>query len=239
MTMHLPEIEIAGKEVFEVFGVTVTNTWLWAIIISAVIFIFSFLSLRQRKLIPGGLQNLWEFLLESLFNFYNSIVGDAKKTKEIFPLAGTIFILVWFCNLLELIPGVGVIHFLRAPSSDLNFTFALALFSIIYINILALKNLGLGTYLKKFFNKNPILLFVGSLEAMGELTRILSLGFRLFGNLFAGEILLMVVSYLFAYLLPLPFLALEILVGVIQAFIFSSLIVIFYATSTQHGENHA
>jgi F-type H+-transporting ATPase subunit a len=237
--MNLPAIEIAGKEVFEVLGFQVTNTFFWSLIIAAGLFIFSFFSLKASKIIPNKLQNLWEFLLESLYNFFHSITNDINKTKEIFPLAGTLFLLVWFCNLLELIPGVGIFHFLRSPSSDLNFTFALALFSIIYINVLAMKSLGFFTYMKKFLNKNPLMLFVGILEGLGELTRILSLGFRLFGNLFAGEILLMVISYLFAYLLPLPFLALEILVGVIQAFIFSSLIVIFYATATQHGEQHA
>ncbi len=237
--MNLPEISIAGEKIFEVFGIAVTNTFILSLVISVGIFIFSFFALRPQKMLPGKFQNVWEHLLEALFNFFHSITSDIKKTKEIFPLAGTIFVLVWFCNLLELIPGIGVLPFLRSPSSDLNFTFALALFSIVYINILALKSLGLFGYLKRFLNKNPIMLFVGILEGMGEITRILSLGFRLFGNLFAGEILLMVVSYLFAYILPLPFLVLEIMVGLIQAFIFSSLIVIFYATATQHGEVHA
>jgi len=98
--------------------------------------------------------------------------------------------------------------------------------------------LGLVPYLGRFFNfKNPILLFVGILELMGEFTRIISLSMRLFGNLFAGEVLLIVVStgihWALAYLVPLPFLALELLVGFLQAFIFSSLIVVFYSTATE------
>jgi len=235
--MYLPEISISGEEIVKVLGFSITNTFLLSLIISAFIFILVVFSLRSSKIIPRGLQNFWEFILESLFNFFNSITNNTKRTMEIFPLAGTLFILILFCNLLELIPGVGIFHFLRSPSSDLNFTFALAIFSVIFINALVLKNLGLFTYLKRFLNKNPVLLFVGVLEGMGEITRILSLAFRLFGNLFAGEILLIVTSFLFSYILPLPFLGLEILVGFIQAFIFSSLIVIFYSNSIQHGEH--
>jgi len=235
--MNLPEISIAGEKISEVFGIPITNTFILSLVISAVVFIFAFLSLRGQKMLPQKLQNFWEFLLESLYNFFDSITGDAKKTKEIFPLAGTLFLLIIFCNLIELIPGVGIFHFLRSPSSDLNFTFGLAILSVVFVNFLIVKNLGLSSYLKKFFSKNPILLFAGTLEGVGEFTRIISLAFRLFGNLFAGEILLMVTSFLFAYLLPLPFLALEILVGFIQALIFPTLIVIFYTIGTQksHG----
>jgi len=224
-----------GEKVFEVFGISITNTFLLTLIVSIGVFFFVFLSLRPGKLLPKKLQNFWEFVLESLYNFFNSITGDVEKTRQIFPLACTLFILIWFCNLLELIPGLGIFRFLRSPSSDLNFTFALALISIISVNALAIKNLGTWNYLKKFISKDPIMMFAGVLEGMGELTRIISLTFRLFGNLFAGEILLIVTSFLFAYLLPVPFLGLEVLVGFIQAFIFSTLIVIFYTIANQHG----
>ncbi|MFH1894535.1 MAG: F0F1 ATP synthase subunit A [Patescibacteria group bacterium] len=235
--MNLPEISIAGEKVFEVFGISITNTFILSLVISVGVFVFAFLSLRAQKMIPKKLQNFWEFLLESLFKFFNSITGSEAKTKEIFPLACTLFLLIIFCNLIELIPGLGIFKFLRAPSSDLNFTFALALLSVASVNLLAVKNLGMLNYLKKFVSKNPVMLFAGTLEGVGEFTRIISLAFRLFGNLFAGEILLIVISYLFSYILPLPFLGLEILVGFIQAFIFPTLIVIFYTIAIQksHG----
>jgi F-type H+-transporting ATPase subunit a len=157
---------------------------------------------------------------------------------EIFPFAVTLFLVIWASNLIELIPGLGVFPILRSPSSDLNFTFGLAALSMFYVNYLALRNLGLVPYLGKFFNfKNPVLLFVGLLELMGEFTRIISLAMRLFGNLFAGEVLLMVVSsgihWALSYCVTLPFLGLEVLVGFLQAFIFSSLIVVFYSTATE------
>jgi F-type H+-transporting ATPase subunit a len=239
--MLMPEISISGEKLFQVFGFPVTNTFLLSLIVSAGVFLFAFLSIRAARLIPKGLQNFWEFFLETIYNFFNSITGDEKKTKEVFPLACTLFILILFCNLFELIPGLGVIGFLRSPSSDLNFTVALALLSMTYINVLIFKRLGLFGFLGRFVSKNPMLLFVGILEAVGEFTRILSLALRLFGNLFAGEVLVIVMSFLFAYILPLPFLALEVLVVLIQALIFSTLIVIFYVIATQHGneQEHA
>lgn len=233
--MHLPEITISGEEIFEVFGFHVTNTFFFGIILSAFIMSLFVSSFRKAKMIPGKMQNLCETILEALFNFFDSITGNRETTKEIFPLSATLFILILCSNLLEMLPGVGVLHFLRAPSSDLNFTIPLALISVIYLNILAFKKLGIS-YSKKFLNfKNPILCFIGILEGVSEISRILSLAIRLFGNLFAGEVLLIVISYLFAYVLPLPFLALELLVAFIQAFIFSSLITIFYTTAIQHG----
>jgi len=180
--------------------------------------------------------------METFIGFIDSITGSREKTLEIFPLAMTIFLLVLCSNLLELVPGLGLIPVLRSPSSDLNFTIALALISVVFINYSALRKLGLFSYLGKFFNfANPLMFFVGILEFIGEFTRIISLAMRLFGNLFAGEILLIVVStgisWMMAYFVPLPFLALEVLVGFIQAFIFSSLVTVFYSTATEvsHG----
>jgi len=231
--MVFAEINIAGEELFKILGFPVTNTFLLTLFAGAAIVLFSLISFKGKKIIPGSFQNFWEFILESILNFFDGMTGSREKTKEIFPLSATLFLLILFSNFLELIPGIGVFHFLRSPSSDLNFTLALAIFAASYINITALRKLGLFSYLKKFFNfKNPIFFFVGILEGINELSRIFSLAFRLFGNLFAGEVLLIVTSCLFAYLLPLPFLGLEILIGLIQSLIFSYLIVVFYVNST-------
>ena len=234
--MGLSEITISGEKLFEIFGLNITNTFFWSIVVEIFLFAFLYFSLRDRKIIPKKIQNFTEWILESLFNFMDSITNDKSKTKEIFPIAVTLFILILSCNVIGLVPGIGVFHFLRPPTSDLNFTFALASFSIIFMNFLIIKRLGFFTYSKKFLNfKNPITFFVGILEGVSELTKIFSLAFRLFGNIFAGEVLLMVISFLFAYILPLPFLGFEILVGLVQAFIFSSLIVIFYTSATEQA----
>ncbi|MFA6376708.1 MAG: F0F1 ATP synthase subunit A [Candidatus Paceibacterota bacterium] len=234
----MEEISVAAPILFEFAGIAITNTAFWTVLIAAAVAFFFVSAFSKAKIIPGKIQNGLEFILEAFLNFCDSITNSRKKTLEIFPFAMTLFLIIWASNLLELVPGLGVFPILRSPSSDLNFTFGLAALSMFYVNYLALKNLGLVPYLGKFFNfKNPVLLFVGLLELMGEFTRIISLAMRLFGNLFAGEVLLMVVSsgihWSMAYFVPLPFLGLETLVGFLQAFIFSSLIVVFYSTATE------
>jgi len=238
----MEEISVAAPILFEIAGIAITNTTFWIVLITLGLAVFFVAVFGKAKIVPGKTQNLLEFILEAFLNFCDSITNSRQKTLEIFPFAMTLFLLIWTSNLLELVPGLGVFPILRSPSSDLNFTFGLAALSMFYVNYLALRNLGLVPYLGKFFNfKSPVLLFVGLLELMGEFTRIISLSMRLFGNLFAGEVLLMVVSsgihWSLAYFVPLPFLGLEVLVGFLQAFIFSSLIVVFYSTATEavHG----
>ena len=237
----MEEISVAAHSLFEIGGVAITNTTFWIVLIAVGLAVFFVLVFGKAKIVPGKTQNFLEFILETFLNFCDSITNSRKKTLEIFPFAITLFLLIWASNLVELIPGLGSFSILRSPSSDLNFTLGLAALSMFYVNYLALRNLGLVSYLGKFFNfKNPVLLFVGLLELMGEFTRVISLSMRLFGNLFAGEVLLIVVStgihWSMAYLVPLPFLGLETLVGFLQAFIFSSLIVVFYSTATEaHG----
>lgn len=235
----MEEISVAAKEMFEFFGVMITNTSFWTLLITAGILFFLASVFAKAKTVPGKTQNFIEWILETFLDFIDSITGSRQKSLEIFPLAMTFFLLIWCSNLMELIPGVGVFSVLRSPSSDLNFTVALALISIVYINYSALKKLGPFSYLGKFLNfKSPILFFVGILEFVSEFSKVISLSMRLFGNLFAGEVLLIVTSSLFAYLVPLPFLALEVLVGLIQALVFATLTVVFYTIATletDHG----
>lgn len=238
--METPTISIAPEKLFDFLDFPITNSFLLALIVSIVLIGVFFFAFKKKKIIPNSFQNFFEWILESLLGYVDSITNDRKKTLKIFPLAAIIFILVLVVNLLEILPGLGIFHFLRSPSADLNFTLALAIFSMISVHILSIKDLGFQTYIKKYINfKNPILLFVGLLEGLGELTRTFSLAIRLFGNLLAGEVLLMIVSFMLAYLFPLPFLGLEIFVGFIQALIFSSLIIIFYVVTSEKPEELA
>jgi len=238
----MEEIGVAASELTEIGGFIITNTNFWVFAIAIALAVGLSLTFSKAKMVPHGAQNFFEWLMESFLGFIDSITGSRKKSLEIFPLSMTLFLLIWCSNLLELAPGLGLFPILRSPSSDLNFTLALALISIIYINYSAIRKLGVFSYLGKFFNfTNPLMFFVGILEFIGEFTRVISLSMRLFGNLFAGEILLIVVStgisWGMAYFVPLPFLALEVLVGFIQAFIFASLVIVFYSTATEvaHG----
>lgn len=230
MNIH---IALTGEPFFSFWGINFTNTFILSIlcaILTVIVFSFAF---KKKELIPGKVQNFFEFILETILGIFDSMTGDRKKTEEVFPLSATLFIFILLNNLIEIIPGLGVFSFLRSPSSDLHFTLALAIFSMGFIHFSAIKKLGGIHYLKKFIKlENPMLFFVGALEGMGEITKTASLGIRLFGNLFAGEILLMIVCKMIPFIAPLPFLGLELFVGFIQALVFSSLITVFYVFTT-------
>ncbi len=132
-----------------------------------------------------------------------------------------------------------VVPLLRAPAADLNFTIALAMISVLSVNMLGMIALGARKFSKRYFTlSNPIYTFTGILEFISEFVKIISFSFRLFGNVFAGEVLLMIVGFLVPFVLPLPFLFLEIFVGFIQAFIFSMLTLVFVAMATSEEEAH-
>ena len=129
---------------------------------------------------------------------------------------------------------------LRAPTADLNLTLALGLMSVILIEYFGLKALGLE-YLVRFFNfrEGPMFTVIGFIELLSEFIRIISFAFRLFGNIFAGEVVLIVMGYLFPYMLPLPFYAFEVFVALMQAVIFAVLTLVFMSMATQaHGGGH-
>jgi len=232
----------------------------------------------ETDLVPRGIGNVMEAILEILYNLTEGSAG-AKWAKAIFPWFATILIYVLFANLLKLIPGfesVGVLHqvaqghpasngilmpgevengyilapFFRGISVDLNFTAALALVAVVMIQVIGFRAQGFG-YLGKFFNtrrmfKVPFFgamdFLVGLLELISELSKILSFAFRLFGNMFAGIVLVAIVAGLLGKISILPAMVMmfELFVGVIQAFVFGMLTMVFMAQATQgHGEEHA
>lgn len=133
---------------------------------------------------------------------------------------------------------VAMTPLLRAPTADLNTTFALAIITFIALQYSGIKALGGLTYLGKFINfKNPIYFFVGILEIVSEFGKIISFAFRLFGNIFAGEVLLAVIAFLIPLFAPIPFLGLEIFVGFIQALVFAMLTAVFLSAATSHEEH--
>ena len=241
---------------------------------------------QQTDLVPTGIGNVMEAILEMLYNMTEGSAGT-KWAKAIFPWFATIMIYVLFANLLKLIPGfesIGVLHhahgeghtiaelgggwanilpekveeggyilapFFRGISVDLNFTLSLALISFFSIQVMGVRAQGLG-YFSKFFNtkrmfKVPFFgamdFLVGLLEIISEFAKILSFTFRLFGNMFAGVVLVAVVASLLGKIsiLPSMIMMFELFVGVIQAFVFGMLTMVFMAMATQgHGdEEHA
>jgi len=235
----------------------------------------------ETDLVPRGIGNLMEAILEVLYNLTEGSAG-AKYARMIFPWFATILIYVLVANLLKLVPGfesVGVLHhaaeghaiaplagkwslltgaegeyilapFFRGISVDLNFTAALALIAVVMIQVIGFRAQGFG-YLSKFFStrrmfKVPFFgamdFLVGLLELISELSKILSFAFRLFGNMFAGIVLVALVASMlgFVSILPAMIMMFELFVGVIQAFVFGMLTMVFMAQATQgHGEEHA
>jgi len=128
----------------------------------------------------------------------------------------------------------------RNLTSDINATLALAIISLVATHMLSIKALGIKEYLGKFFSLNPILLFVGILELVSEFTKMISLSFRLFGNIYAGEVVIATISSLFAFLAPIPFMSLEILVGLVQALVFAMLTMVFMSVmmTSHHEQSH-
>jgi F-type H+-transporting ATPase subunit a len=241
-------ISLAAEPLFHILGMPITNSLLVAFIVSVSLMAFSiFLSFRIKK-IPQGAQLVIEAILEFLYDLAESIGGVGAR--RYLPLVFTFFMYILLCNWVGLLPGFGSIGFkeiengheifvplFRGATADLNMTLALATISVVSVQIFGFKFLKIH-YLKRFFDfSSPIAAFTGILELISEFAKILSFSFRLFGNVFAGEVLLTVIAFLVPYIAPLPFFGLEIFVGMVQALVFSLLTLVFINTATiAHGE---
>jgi F-type H+-transporting ATPase subunit a len=136
--------------------------------------------------------------------------------------------------------GEGTVPLFRGANADLNATLALAIISVVATQVYAIRELGLVPHLKKYFSLHPIFSVVGLLELISEFSKVISFSFRLFGNIFAGEVLLIVIAYLLPFLGPLPFFGLEIFVGLIQGLVFTMLTLVFLVIAlAEHGKDHS
>ena len=231
-----------------------TNSYLLSLVTLVLLLATAFTLRGKILLIPGKLQSVFEILTEQFLGLMDGLLGDRRKSEKYFPVVATVFLFILVSNWLGLLPGVGslmiqeasehageakMIPLFRAPGADLNFTIALALVAQLAVQLFGILALGFKKYSNKFFTlKNPIYTFVGLLELLSEFVKVVSFSFRLFGNVFAGEVLLGIVGFLAPYFIPLPFLFLETFVGFIQAFIFSMLTLVFIAMSVTDHEEH-
>jgi F-type H+-transporting ATPase subunit a len=251
-------------------GFPVTNTFIVTWITIFFLLGLFHLAARRPQIIPKSIQNLVEWMVELLLNLCEEVAGK-RNGRRFFPWVATIFLFVLFANWWEVIPGIESIgtpepgahaaftflgiQFLtgadsnkitpwfRPPSTDLNLTLAIALVSVVVTQIYGFRLLGVRAHVGKYldFRGGPLGLVVGLLEAVLELIRIISFSFRLFGNLFAGDVLLLVMAFLVPFLGATPFYFLEIFVGFIQAFVFAMLTLVFMtlaATPHEHAESH-
>lgn len=238
------EIALSPEPIFHIGQLVVTNSILASWIVVALIIFLTFAANRGAKLLPSKFTNLFDASIEYLINTFNSTTNSRQKTLQFLPFLGTFFIYILLNNWFGLIPGVGsitifngsqTVPLLRGGSADLNSTLALAIISVVGIQYYGIKHLGLTNHLGKYFTfKSPISFLVGLLELLGEFTKIISFSFRLFGNMFAGEVLMIVISFLVPLAVPLPFFGLELFAGIIQAVIFTMLTLVFLNIATSH-----
>lgn len=242
-------ISLAPEVFFYIGTFPVTNTFFWSLLVFIFLIIWSFFFRRSLKLVPGRFQNIMEMLISGAYDFVESIAGSQKKAKRLFPLVFTMFFFVFFANLLTFIPGQaavtlktagGVVPLFRAIISDYGLVFMMTMVSIILIQIVSIATVGPLGYIGKFINfKSPLKLFLGLMDLVGEIAKVMSLSFRLFGNIFAGEVLGAVMLFLFPFFLPLPFLFLGILTAVVQPFVFAVLTVVFVSMASEVEEAEA
>ena len=216
------------------FQPSITSTILTMWIVMALLFVLAFLATRQMRDVPSGLQNLAEFAYESLENFAVGLGGAAAKPY--IPLFSSFFVLILFCNWIGLVPPVGRLEELRAPTSDVNITIGLALVSFGFFEYQGFRHLGVRGYLRKFFpfyefrngvGAGVIALFVGLIELMLEFVKPLTLSMRLFGNIYGGEVALGAITALTLVVLPVALVGLEVILNFVQALIFSVLTLMF------------
>lgn len=245
-------IPLNAEPVFSIGRLPITNAVLATWFTIAVLIVLGLLIRRGIAHHYRGFGGGLALLLESAIDLFEDILGW-EATKQLASLLGSFFIFILFANWLGLLPGFGSIQIshagetvplLRGATTDLNTTLALAILSVFSIQIWGLAKLGLP-YFKKYINfygpwyLKPIYFFVGLLEIVSELAKVLSFGFRLFGNLFAGEVLLSVMFGLIPLLIPSLFYGLELFVGFIQAFVFVMLTAVFLKMAGEvHVQGH-
>jgi F-type H+-transporting ATPase subunit a len=242
--------EFAPEVLFQIGSFPITNTIVNTLLVDAALLGGAFYLSKNLKKVPGVFQNIVEMVVESFYDLTETIAG--KNTQVIFPYFMSFFLFILIANWSGLIPGIGTfgifhgtgserhfVPFIRNTTSDLNTTLGLALISLVATHILAIKKVGVKTYLSRYFSFNPINLYVGLLEIVSEVTKIISLSFRLFGNIFAGEVVLTTIGGMLAFLAPIPFVMLEMIVGLVQALVFSMLTMVGMALlMTPHHGDH-
>jgi F-type H+-transporting ATPase subunit a len=241
-----PPHVVIGPEPVSTGGLTVTfqpsitNTILTMWIVAVLVAIVLIVAARPRRAIPGRLQNGVEAIWEALANFGEGIGGP--EARRFIPLFAGLFLLILFMNWSGLIPPVGRIETLRAPTSDVNITIGMALVSFVLFWVWGFRANGIG-YLRKFFpfgefrngiGAGLVALFVGLIELLLEFVKPITLSMRLFGNIYGGEVALGVLTALTLVIIPVALLSLEFLLNFIQALIFSVLTLIFILTAMEH-----
>ena len=258
---------IAAEPIFHVGSFPITNSLINAWLAVAVFAVVAFLVKRKLTSgAPGRFQSAVEGLVEFMLGYVDQVTNDRAKSRKFLPLVGTLFLFILLCNWMGALPGVGSVwrtielhgHVENAPifrpaNADLNLTLAMALLTVITSHVVGMITIGFFAHWNKFialgtlfrsFRKKPmdivvalVEMLVGVIEFFAEIAKVVSLSLRLFGNIFAGEVLITVMYSLIAYVVPLPFTFLELIVGMVQATVFAMLALVYLTILSEkpHG----
>ena len=243
------KVVLAPEQLGTFFGIPITNTLLMSWVVVALLVVIGFFVGKKLKLTPSRPQVLFEWLVEFVYDYIAEILESRALARKFFPYLTTIFLFVFIANLIEFTPGIGSLGFthegeflplLRSMNTDLNVTLMLAILSFLVIEITGVLVIGAWKYGGKFlnFHGGAVGFIVGIFEFLSELSRVISFSFRLFGNIFAGEVLILVIIYFLPYVAPVPVMMFELFVGFVQAAIFALLTLFFIkiAIMEPHGE---
>src|SRR3989338_1932370 len=261
-------ISVAAEPIFHIGSFPVTNSIITAWIVIFLFFVVGLIVRKKANVNPKGFLHAIDWVIDFAFTEVEKVVGDKERAKKFFPICGSLLFFILISNWMGLLPGIGsigvwqihegesvLIPLLRPATSYLNFTLAIALFSVLATHFFGILLIGFVNHASKFFNVRGIVralkhgpmavivavveFFVGLIETISEVAKTLSLALRLFGNIFAGEVLLIVIYSLASFIVPLPFIFLELLVGIVQATVFAMLVLVFLKSSTEmHEEAH-
>jgi F-type H+-transporting ATPase subunit a len=249
--MTSPNVSLVAEPIFHLGPVTITNSMVLGtlgVLLLFWLFIYTALRIRERRYNRLSVAMLWGF--ETLLTTTEEILGDRKLARKLAPLAITMFFVIIINNWMSILPILGPVTWhgqplFRGLAADLNFTVALAIITMVTAQVWAIRKHGfLGNLHRYFVNpfKDPMHAFEGFLEIIAEFSRLIALSMRLFGNIFGGEVLLLVIGFITSWAAPLAlpvFMLLELFVGAIQAYVFFMLTVVFVslgATSSEDGD---
>jgi F-type H+-transporting ATPase subunit a len=243
--------------VFTIGDFQIANSTLYLVLIATILGTLSWLLSRSLAIVPGKTQIVVESIYEWMAGLVGQITRNEKRTEAILPVIGSIFVFIAASNYAGLLPGISSITYdgvsvFRTPTSDFNTTFALAFGSIVAINYISVKEWGLFPYLGRFFKFKEVYqgfkkgigagcmsivdFFIGLLDIFGEITKVASLSLRLFGNMYAGEVLTTILIGSFAFSVPALWMAMGFLSSAVQAVVFMSLVTVFYTLSIKEKE---
>lgn len=247
--------DVSPEVLGSIAGFPVTNTLAMSVFIAILLALFG-LVVRRFSLVPGPVQNAIEKLYESMRTLVGQITADDRMRDNIFPLVGSLFVFIGVADLLPLFPGLTSITYggdplFRMPTTDINLTLGLAIAMVVLVQIRSMQDWGFFGYIGRFLRFKQLIrgfqngiksgllalvhFFVGLLDIIAEAAKAISLSFRLFGNMFAGEVIAVLLLGAVAYVVPSLWMSLNILFGLVHALVFGALVAAYYTLAMKRG----